>query len=98
MVRYSKLPFRLLCRKYGADLAFTSMIIAEGFNRSQYARDSEFTTCAVDQPLIVQFATNSPIELGLAAEKSKGYVQGAFAAVSCVFLSCLDRFVVDVVL
>jgi hypothetical protein len=28
MVRYSKLPFRLLCRRWGADIAFTPMIIA----------------------------------------------------------------------
>lgn len=75
MVRYSKLPFRLLCRKWGADLAFTPMIIAEGFNRSQKARDSEFTTNGDDQPLVVQFGTPSPIELGLASEKVHGFAQ-----------------------
>jgi len=36
MVRYSKLPFRLLCRRYGADLAFTPMILAKDVNRGGY--------------------------------------------------------------
>ena len=44
MVRYSHLPFRLLCRQYGADIAFTPMIIAAGFNRSQLARNADFQT------------------------------------------------------
>ena len=52
MVRYSKLPFRLLWRAYGANVAYTHMIIATGFNRSQQARDAECQTNALDQPLI----------------------------------------------
>jgi tRNA-dihydrouridine synthase 4 len=62
MVRYGKLPFRLLCRRfvaplcrartfslkaprrYGCDLAFTPMIIAESFNRSERSRHLEFAT------------------------------------------------------
>ncbi len=39
MVRYSKLPFRLLCRRFGADLAFTPMIIAKDVNRGSFATD-----------------------------------------------------------
>ncbi|XP_061874852.1 tRNA-dihydrouridine(20a/20b) synthase [NAD(P)+]-like isoform X2 [Colius striatus] len=56
MVRYSKLSFRTLVRKYGCDLCYTPMIIAADFVRSAKARDSEFTTNKGDHPLIVQFA------------------------------------------
>jgi len=76
MVRYSKLPFRMLCRKWGADLCFTPMIIAESFNRVQNARDQEFKTHPQDRPLIVQFATNDPIELAAAAFKVRNYAHG----------------------
>ncbi|XP_030638042.1 B-cell receptor-associated protein 29 [Chanos chanos] len=56
MVRYSKLAFRTLVRKYDCDICFTPMIIAADFMRSVKARDSEFTTNKADRPLIVQFA------------------------------------------
>ncbi|NXA71194.1 DUS4L synthase, partial [Mohoua ochrocephala] len=57
MVRYSKLAFRTLVRKYSCDLCYTPMIVAADFVRSAKARDSEFTTNKVgDHPLIVQFA------------------------------------------
>ena len=76
MVRYSKLPFRLLCRHYGVDVCYTPMIIAAGFNRSALARDIEFQTNAMDQPLIVQFAADSAADLSIAASLARGYVQG----------------------
>lgn len=44
MVRYSKLEFRSLVRKYGVDLCFTPMIMADSFCRSNKARLNEFTT------------------------------------------------------
>ncbi|XP_029142435.1 tRNA-dihydrouridine(20a/20b) synthase [NAD(P)+]-like [Protobothrops mucrosquamatus] len=44
MVRYSKLPFRTLVRKYDCDLCYTPMIVAADFVRSVKARHSEFTT------------------------------------------------------
>lgn len=40
-----RLPFRLLVRKYGCDLAFTPMIISDSFIQAPKARDIEFTTC-----------------------------------------------------
>ncbi|XP_015760550.1 PREDICTED: tRNA-dihydrouridine(20a/20b) synthase [NAD(P)+]-like [Acropora digitifera] len=46
MVRYSKLPFRTLVRRYGCDLVFTPMIVADCFVKSVKARDMEFTTNA----------------------------------------------------
>ncbi|KAK4015688.1 tRNA-dihydrouridine(20a/20b) synthase [NAD(P)+]-like [Daphnia magna] len=68
MVRYSKLPFRLLVRKYGCDLAFTPMIISDSFIQAPKARDIEFTTCDADQPLIVQFAAHNATDFATASE------------------------------
>jgi len=83
MVRYSKLPFRMVCRKWGADLCFTPMIIAESFNRVQKARDQEFKTHSMDRPLIVQFATHDPIELAAAAFKVRDYAHGVDINCGC---------------
>ena len=58
MVRYSKLPFRMLVRLYDCDIAYTPMIMADSFSSSALARDNEFTTNSEDRPLIVQFAAN----------------------------------------
>ncbi|XP_074872575.1 tRNA-dihydrouridine(20a/20b) synthase [NAD(P)+]-like isoform X3 [Carettochelys insculpta] len=67
MVRYSKLAFRTLVRKYNCDLCYTPMIVAADFVRSLKARDSEFTTNEGDRPLIVQFAAKEPQILSDAA-------------------------------
>lgn len=68
MVRYSKLPFRMLVRKYGCDVAFTPMIISDSFIESEKARNCDFTTTIGDRPLIVQFAARHGMELANAAE------------------------------
>ncbi|KAI3354335.1 hypothetical protein L3Q82_018860 [Scortum barcoo] len=67
MVRYSKLAFRTLVRKYNCDICFTPMIVAADFTRSVKARDSEFTTNDSDRPLIVQFAAHDAQTLADAA-------------------------------
>lgn len=67
MVRYSKLAFRSLVRKYNCDVCFTPMIVAADFMRSVKARDSEFTTNERDRPLIVQFAAHDAQTLADAA-------------------------------
>ncbi|ESO82322.1 hypothetical protein LOTGIDRAFT_134818 [Lottia gigantea] len=68
MVRYSKLAFRMLVRQYDCDLAFTPMIVSDSFIKSVRARDSDFSTCKGDRPLIVQFAANNSTDLATAAE------------------------------
>ncbi|XP_052781231.1 tRNA-dihydrouridine(20a/20b) synthase [NAD(P)+]-like [Mya arenaria] len=83
MVRYSKLPFRMLVRKYGCDLAFTPMIIANSFVESLKARDIEFTTCREDRPLIVQFAAHNDIDFGNAAEIVAPYSDGVDLNCGC---------------
>eukprot|EP01134_Creolimax_fragrantissima_P000375 CFRG0375T1 len=69
MVRYSKLPFRMLVRSYGVDVVFSPMIISSSFIRSEKSREVEFTTLPYnDQPLVLQFAASNAQEFGDAAE------------------------------
>ncbi|CAN0367518.1 unnamed protein product [Lampetra fluviatilis] len=83
MVRYSKLAFRSLVRRYGCDLCFTPMILADAFARSLRARDSEFTTNAADRPLIVQFAANDPYDLAAASLAVTPYADGVDLNCGC---------------
>lgn len=76
MVRYSKLPFRLLVRQYGVDVAYTPMIVASSFIASQRARDAELTTTAEDRPLVIQFAARSASEFADAASLVSSHVDG----------------------
>lgn len=47
MVDNSELPFRLLCRKYGAEAAYTPMLHSRMFTENEKYRSQEFTTCKV---------------------------------------------------
>ena len=76
MVRYSKLPFRKLVRKYGCKIAHTPMIMAESFVKSDKARDIDFTTDDTDEPLIVQFAANNTEYFSLASQLVSPFVDG----------------------
>lgn len=76
MVRYSKLQFRALVRKYNCDLTFTPMIVSKSFIQSSKARDVEFTINSDDRPLIVQFAANNEKDLADAAELVFKYCDG----------------------
>lgn len=63
MVRYSKLPFRQLCRDYDVDIVYTPMILAREFVRNGNARLADFTTNSKDTPLIVQVGVNNVTDL-----------------------------------
>jgi len=73
MVRYSKLPFRKLVRKYGCELCYTPMIVSSCFVKSKAARDAEFTSDSADRPLIVQFAASNAEDLASASELVSPY-------------------------
>jgi hypothetical protein len=49
MVDNSELPFRMLCRRYGAGAAYTPMLHSRIFSENEKHRDMEFTTCKVSQ-------------------------------------------------
>ena len=64
MVDQSDLPFRLLCRRYGANLAYTPMIHARLFCERQQYRDKfwDFVNGVpeADRPLVAQFCGSDP--------------------------------------
>ncbi len=68
MVDQSELPYRMLCRKYGASLCYTPMLHAKMFEKNATYRTKKFQTCAEDRPLFVQFAGDDKASL-LAAAK-----------------------------
>ena len=92
MVRYSKLPFRMLVRDYGVDVTYTPMILAHEFIRSHIARDSDFTICELEREktadgrphaLIAQFASSDPTEFARATELIEPWVSGVDLNCGC---------------
>ncbi|XP_077211620.1 FMN-linked oxidoreductases superfamily protein [Tasmannia lanceolata] len=73
MVDNSELPFRMLCRKYGANAAYTPMLHSRIFSENDKYRTLEFTTCKEDRPLFVQFCANDPDTLLDAARLVEPY-------------------------
>jgi tRNA-dihydrouridine synthase 1 len=67
MVGGSELAFRLLCRRYGCDLAYTPMISSARFAVDEEYRKQEFQTTAEDRPLVAHFSANNPAQLLAAA-------------------------------
>lgn len=83
MVRYSKLPFRLLAQHYSTDICYTPMILAKEFVRSELARQADFTSSFCDAPLIVQFGASTVEDFGRAAEMVQPYADGVDLNCGC---------------
>jgi len=60
MVDQSDLAFRMLVRRFGADLVFTPMFYSDKFADDAKYRQEAFQTCEGDRPLVVQFSGNDP--------------------------------------
>jgi tRNA-dihydrouridine synthase 1 len=69
MVDQSELPFRMLCRRYGTQLAYTPMLHSRLFRDSAKYRQEHFTTCPEDRPLFAQFCGDDPETLLAAAQQ-----------------------------
>ena len=83
MVDQSELPFRMLCRDYGAQLCFTPMLHARVALDSPSYLPKNFTTCKGDRPLIAQFCGNDPQTLLSAARLVEHAVDAVDVNLGC---------------
>lgn len=83
MVRYSKLPFREICRQHDTDIVYTPMILAREFVRHPFARASDFTTNSLDAPVVAQFGVNNPLDLVRAVDMIRPYIDGICINCGC---------------
>jgi tRNA-dihydrouridine synthase 4 len=93
-----RLPFRRLARRYGAEIVYSPMIMADSFVDSEKARNIEFTTgtgklvylvtCLLwtvldDRLLIVQFASRAANDLANATQLIAKYSDGVDLNCGC---------------
>jgi tRNA-dihydrouridine synthase len=83
MVDQSELPFRLLAKRYGADLAYTPMLHARMTVESPSYLDRAFTTCAAERPVVAQFCANDPAVLLAAARRVQDRVDAVDINMGC---------------
>lgn len=69
----TNLPFRLLCRRNGAALAFTEMVSVNGLVREGAKTLALLKSCPEDRPLGIQLFGDTPESLAEAARMVEGY-------------------------
>jgi tRNA-dihydrouridine synthase 1 len=83
MVGASELPFRILCRRYGAQLVYTPMMIASEFATSHEYREKEFQTTSFDRPLVCHFAANNAEDFSRAAKLAEPHCDAIDLNLGC---------------
>ena len=88
MVEQSDLPFRLLCRRHGANLCYTPMIHARYFVQKKSYRDRMFhfgnaAAAGRDRPLIAQLCGNNGEVLVAAARLLAQHVDAVDVNLGC---------------
>jgi tRNA-dihydrouridine synthase 1 len=83
MVGASELAFRLLCRKYGCETAYTPMMSAHEFAIDRQYRKENFQTCAQDRPLVCHFSANTPADFSAAAVQAAPYCDAIDLNLGC---------------
>lgn len=69
----TNLPFRLICRREGASLAFTEMVSVNGLVRDGAKTLALLKSTPADRPLAIQLFGDSPTDLAEAARMVEGY-------------------------
>jgi nifR3 family TIM-barrel protein len=69
----TNLPFRLICRRNGAALAFTEMVSVNGLVREGAKTLALLKSCPEDRPLGIQLFGDTPQSLAEAARMVEGY-------------------------
>jgi len=83
MVDRSELPFRMMCRKYGAQLCFSPMFHAAKFVEDPIYRDEMLKTCPEDRPLIIQFCANDADVFAAASKLVESHCDGVDLNLGC---------------
>ncbi len=69
----TNLPFRIICRREGAALAFTEMVSVNGLVREGAKTLALLKSCPEDRPLGIQLFGDTPGDLAEAARMVEGY-------------------------
>ncbi|MBE7040191.1 MAG: tRNA dihydrouridine synthase DusB [Ruminococcaceae bacterium] len=68
MAGITDLPFRILCKQYGADIVFSEMVSAKAIHYKDKKTISLLKTCKEESPLVVQIFGNEPDIMAEAAQ------------------------------
>lgn len=68
MCGVSDLPFRLICRQYGADVVYSEMVMVQGIVRKNKKTLDLAAIDAAEQPVVIQLGGNDPEQFFKAAQ------------------------------